>query len=81
MNNYKDLKRENQFKKKERESNKDLERERERERKREREFHFRLSVTQFKSIKSSLSQTTVHTPQQNPKIKREKEREAKCKIP
>ena len=47
MNNYKDLKRENQFKKKER----------------------------------SLSPNrTAHTPQQNPKIKREKEREVKCKI-
>ena len=34
MNNYKDLKRENQFKKKERESNKDLKRERERKRER-----------------------------------------------
>ena len=73
MNNYKDLKRENQFKKKERKSDKDL--------KRERESHFRLSVTQFKRINSSLSQTIVHTPQQNPKIKREKETEVKCKIP
>ena len=52
LNNYKDLKRENQFKKKE------------------------------SSLSLSLSQNrTVHTPQQNPKIKREKEREAKCKIP
>ena len=37
-------------------------------------------MNNYKSCPSDYS-GIVHTPQQNPKIKREKEREAKCKIP
>ena len=42
-----------------------------------------LKTKDLNNYKSSPSDHNgiVHTPQQNPKIKREKEREAKCKIP
>ena len=42
-----------------------------------------LKTKDLNNYMSSLSQITVaqSTPQQNPKIKREKEREVKCKIP
>ena len=42
-----------------------------------------LKTKDLNNYKSSPSDHSgiVHTSQQNPKIKREKEREAKCKIP
>ena len=48
----------------------------------ERESDLKTKVlNNYKSTLSDHSGTVHSTPQQNPKIKREKEREVKCKIP